>query len=124
VAEDRVEPRWLQVPKWDSATVSCQRSAAQNGQDSSLTKTMADLPSMVSGGSAAGTGCSGVAGWPAFTRLSTVSGTLVTCRIRLTGRGRLTGGRVWLPRNWAFGVVPRGQPRQNDDLRTLPRPRR
>lgn len=38
------------MPKWDNATVSDQRSAAQNGQDSSLTKTMAGLPPMVSGG--------------------------------------------------------------------------
>jgi len=34
-------PSWLQVPKCERATVKAQRSAAQNGQDSSLTKTIA-----------------------------------------------------------------------------------
>jgi hypothetical protein len=61
VADDLVEPSWLQVPKWASATASGQRSAAQNGQDSSLTKTIAGVPPMVSGGLAACTGCKGVA---------------------------------------------------------------
>jgi len=50
LAAELVIPSWLQTPKWDSATASGQRSAAQNGQDSSLTKTMAGLPPMVSGG--------------------------------------------------------------------------
>jgi hypothetical protein len=79
VADDVVEPRWLQVPKWASATASGQRSAAQNGQDSSLTKTIAGLPPMVSGGPAAFTVCSGVAARPGLTRVSTPAGTVVTC---------------------------------------------
>jgi hypothetical protein len=54
VAEDRVTPRWLQVPKWDSATASGQRSAAQKGQDSSLTNTMAGFPAMLSTGQTRG----------------------------------------------------------------------
>jgi hypothetical protein len=37
------------VPKWASATASGQRSAAQNGQDSSLTNTIAGFPPMASG---------------------------------------------------------------------------
>src|ERR1700733_15030300 len=79
VADDLVEPRWLQVPKWASATARGQRSAAQNGQDSSLTKTIAGLPPMVSGGPAALTICSGVAAWPGLIRVSTSAGTVVTC---------------------------------------------
>src|SRR5580693_9425524 len=79
VADDVVKPRWLQVPKWDSATASGQRSAAQNGQDSSLTKTIAGLPPMASGGPAALTACSGVAAWPGLTPVSTVSGTVLSC---------------------------------------------
>src|SRR5712691_4093388 len=78
VAEDLVEPRWLQVPKWDSAMTSGQRSAAQNGQDSSPTKTIAGLPPMVSGGPGLGTACSGVTAWPGLTFVRTVSGTVVT----------------------------------------------
>ena len=38
VADEVVAPRWLQVPKCDRAITTGQRSAAQNGQDSSLTK--------------------------------------------------------------------------------------
>ena len=79
VADDVVVPRWLQVPKWDSATASDQRSAAQNGQDSSLTKTMAGLPPMVSGGPDVLTVCSGVIAWPGLTLVSTAAGTAVTC---------------------------------------------
>src|SRR5580692_128600 len=80
VADDLVEPRLLQVPKWASATTSGQRSAAQNGQDSSLTKTIAGLPLMVRGGLGAATFCSGVAAWPELTRVRTLSGTAVACR--------------------------------------------
>src|SRR5260370_15233699 len=79
VAEDLVEPRWLQVPKWDSATASGQRSAAQNGQDSSLTNTIAGLPPIVSAGPGVFTGCGAVAARPAPTRVSTAAGTVVTC---------------------------------------------
>src|ERR1700727_663389 len=79
VADDAVEPRWLKGPKWASATANGQRSAAQNGQDSSLTKTIAGLPPMVSGGPAALTVCSGVAAWPGLTRVSATGGTVVTC---------------------------------------------
>src|SRR5580693_6065015 len=78
-ADDLVEPSWLQVPKWASATVSGQRSAAQNGHDSSLTKTIAGLPPMVSSGPGACTVCKGVAASPWFTRVSTAAGTAVTC---------------------------------------------
>src|SRR5580692_7535676 len=78
-ADDLVEPSWLQVPKWASATVSGQRSAAQNGHDSSLTKTIAGLPPMVSSGPGACTVCKGVAAWPGLTRVSTAAGTAVTC---------------------------------------------
>src|ERR1700729_4326312 len=78
-ADDLVEPSWLQVPKWASATVSGQRSAAQNGHDSSLTKTTAGLPPMVSSGPGACTVCKGVAAWLWFTRVSTAAGTAVTC---------------------------------------------
>jgi hypothetical protein len=79
VADDVVVPRWLQVPKWESATASGQRSAAQNGQDSSLTKTMAGLPPMVNSGSDVLTVCSGVTTWPGLTLASTAPGTVVTC---------------------------------------------
>ena len=67
------------MPKWDSATASGQRSAAQNGQDSSLTKTIAGLPSTVSGGPGVLTVCSGVAAWPGLILVSTAAGTVVTC---------------------------------------------
>ena len=79
-ADDVVKPRWLQVPKWDNATTSDQRSAAQNGQDSSLTKTMAGLPPMVSGGPDVLTVCSGMISWPGLTLVSTAAGTVMTCR--------------------------------------------
>ena len=79
VAGDVVVPRWLQVPKWESATANDQRSAAQNGQDSSLTKTMAGLAPMVSGGPDVLTICSGVTAWPGLTLASTAAGTVVTC---------------------------------------------
>src|ERR1700685_2108075 len=79
VADEGVEPRWLQAPKWASATASGQRSAAQNGQDSSLTKTIAGLPPMISGDPAALTFCSGAAPWPGLTWLSTAGGTVLTC---------------------------------------------
>src|SRR5690348_7390577 len=79
-ADDIVKPRWLQVPKWDNATASDQRSAARNGQDSSLTKTMAGLPPMVSGGPDVLIVCSGVISWPGLTLVSTAAGTVVTCR--------------------------------------------
>ncbi len=80
VAADFVTPSWLQLPKWARATASGQRSAAQNGQDSSLTKTMAGLPPMVSGGPDVLTVCSGVISWPGLTLVSTAAGTVVTCR--------------------------------------------
>src|SRR5713101_8158494 len=80
VAEDLVEPRSLQVPKWDSATATDQRSAAQNGHDSSLTKTIADLPPRVSGGPDVLTACSGVIAWPGLILAITAAGTVVTCR--------------------------------------------
>ena len=64
VADDVVVPRSLQVPKWESATASDQRSAARNGQDSSLTKMMAGLPPMVSGGPDVLTVFSWVTAWP------------------------------------------------------------
>jgi hypothetical protein len=79
-ADDLVEPRALKVPKSESTTTSGQRSAAQNGQDSSLTKTIAGLPSAVTSGHGAGTVCSGVASWPALTRDGTAIGTVVACR--------------------------------------------
>src|SRR5580704_551941 len=79
VADDLVEPRLLQLPKCASATTSGQRSAAQNGQDSSLTK-IAGLPSTVSAGPGAATFCSGVAAWPGLTRVRSPSGTAVVCR--------------------------------------------
>ena len=60
VADDLVAPRPLRVPKWDSATASGQRSAAQNGQDSSLTNTTPSLPPMVSGAPGFLTACSAV----------------------------------------------------------------
>src|ERR1700691_2068405 len=87
VADDLVEPSWLQVPKWDSATASGQRSAAQNGHDSSLTKTIAGLPPMVSGGPAVLTVSSGVTAWPALARASTAAGTVVTWLTTLEGAG-------------------------------------
>src|ERR1700691_2104725 len=80
VADDLVEPSWLQVPKWDSATPSDQRSAAQNGQDSSLTKTIAGLPPILSGGPDVLTAWSGVISWPGPALVSTAAGTVVTCR--------------------------------------------
>src|ERR1700729_2084659 len=80
VADDLVEPSWLQVPKGASARASGQRSAAQNGQDSSLTKTIANLPPMISGGPAALTACSGAAVRPGVNWLSTAAGTAVTGR--------------------------------------------
>ena len=83
VADDVVVPRWLQVPKRESATASDQRSAAQNGQDSSLTKTMAGLPPMVSSGPDVLTVCSGVTAWPGLTLASTAAGTVVTCLITM-----------------------------------------
>src|ERR1700749_516205 len=85
VAADLVTPSWLQVPKWDSATVSGQRSAAQNGQDSSLTNTMAGLPSSLSGGAEAGACCSEVATWPGLAWASRPTGTAVTCRTTAGG---------------------------------------
>jgi hypothetical protein len=80
VAEDVVVPRLLQMPKWDSATASDQRSAAQNGQDSSLTKTIAGLPPIFSGGPDVLTAWSGVISWPGLTLVSTAAGTVVTSR--------------------------------------------
>src|SRR5580693_1096587 len=85
VADDLVEPRLLQVPKWASATTSGQRSAAQNGQDSSLTKTIAGLPLMVSGGPAVLTASSGVTAWPTLACASTAAGTVVTWLTTLAG---------------------------------------
>ena len=73
------------MPKWDSATASGQRSAAQNGQDSSLTKTIAVLPPMSSGRPGLGTASSGVAAWPALTRASRPAGTVVTWLTTLGG---------------------------------------
>src|SRR6185437_13427368 len=78
-------PRPLQVPKCDRATASDHRSAAQKGQDSSLTNTMAGLPSTVSGGPAERTFCSGVATWPGLMVASVLAGTVVTCRTTLAG---------------------------------------
>src|SRR5437870_13818684 len=85
VAADLVTPSWLQLPKWDSATASDQRSAAQNGQDSSLTNTMAGLPPAVSGGPPAGTCRSGVATRPGLAWASIPAGTVVTCRVTAAG---------------------------------------
>src|SRR5581483_754128 len=85
LAAELVMPRWSQVPKCDSATVSDQRSAAQNGQDSSLTNTMAGLPFTVSGGPEDVTGCSGVTTRPGLTWVSALAGTLVTCRATVAG---------------------------------------
>src|ERR1700722_19063202 len=85
VAEDLVMPSWLQVPKCDSATVRAQRSAAQNGQDSSLTKTTAGLPFMVSSGAGRLTFSSGVTAWPGLTWASVTDGTVVTCRTMVAG---------------------------------------
>ena len=71
-------PSLAQVPKCDKATVTAHRSAAQNGQDSSLTKTIAGLPSTVSGGPAVLTCCSGVITRPGPASLSSAAGTFVT----------------------------------------------
>src|SRR5258706_10689717 len=114
VADGVVEPSWLQVPKWASATVSGQRSAAQNGQDSSLTKTIAGLPPMVSGGPAACTVCKGVAAWPGFTRVSTAAGTVVTCLTTTEEAGDSlavtagAGGVGWFTRHNAPPKTPDG----------------
>src|SRR5580700_58867 len=79
VAEDVVTPRCDQVPNRESATTSAQRSAAQNGQDSSLTKTMAGLPPAVSGAPAATTD------GPALARARTPAGTVVAARVTAAG---------------------------------------
>src|ERR1700733_4035728 len=78
VAEDVVVPRFVKVPKWLSATISGQRSAAQNGQDSSPTKTMAGLPLMVSGAAGVLTGSRAVATCPVPARARAAAGTDVT----------------------------------------------
>src|SRR6202451_4890879 len=93
VADDLVEPSWLQVPKWASATASGQRSAAHNGQASSLTKTIAGLPPMISRDPAALTFCSGAATWPGLTWLSTAGGTVLTWLGTAGGRQPPPGGR-------------------------------
>src|SRR5436190_1117515 len=82
---NRAPARVYQLPKWDRATASGQRSAAQNGQDSSLTNTMAGLPFTVSGGPEEATWCSGVATRPVLTWVSTPSGTAATCRTTAAG---------------------------------------
>src|SRR5690349_16033325 len=99
VAADLVTPSWLQVPKWARATASGQRSAAQNGQDSSLTNTMAGLPFTVSGGPEEATWCSGVATRPGLTWLSTPSGTAAT------GRATAAGAADSLAVRWAGDLV-------------------
>ena len=78
-------PSWLHVPKCDRATVTAQRSAAQNGQDSSLTKTIAGLPSRVSSGPGLLTFSSNVVAWPWFTCANVAAGTVVTWRTRAAG---------------------------------------
>ena len=75
------------MPKWDSATASGQRSAAQNGQDSSLTKTTAALPPMVSGRPGRLTVSSGVTTWPAPAPVSSRPGTEVTWPVTAAGAG-------------------------------------
>src|SRR5690242_6844749 len=99
VAADLVTPSWLQVPKWARATASGQRSAAQNGQDSSLTNTMAGLPFTASGGPEEATWCSGVATRPGLTWLSTPSGTAAT------GRATAAGAADSLAVRWAGDLV-------------------
>src|SRR5579862_1293702 len=79
LAADLVTPSWLQVPKCDRATVTAHRSAAQNGQDSSLTNTIVGLPPTVSGGPAVLTFCSGVITWLVPAWVSRAAGTVVTC---------------------------------------------
>src|ERR1700739_4695802 len=85
LAADLVTPSWLQVPKCDKATVTAHRSAAQNGQDSSLTKTIAGLPPTVSGEPAPLTFCSGGITWAGLTWSSKAAGTVVTCRAMVAG---------------------------------------
>src|SRR3954447_18354613 len=85
VAADLVTPSWLQLPKWDKATVSGQRSAAQNGHDSSLTNSMTGLPPARSGGPEAGTEGHGAGTRPRFTWVRRLDGTVVTCLTTATG---------------------------------------
>ena len=89
-------PRWLQVPKWESATASGQRSAAQNGHDSSLTNTIVGLPLTVSTGPGVLTGCGAVTAGPALACASTAAGTVVTWRTTLaTAADSRPAGPAW-----------------------------
>jgi hypothetical protein len=88
-----VTPSWVKVPKCDNATVTAQRSAAQNGQDSSLTKTIAGLPPTVSGGPAVWVFRSGVITRAVLARVSMACGTVVTCWTTAAGAAdSLAGG--------------------------------
>src|SRR5580700_12202802 len=84
VGDDVVAPRCAQVPKCDRAITTGQRSAAQNGQDSSLMNTIPAFPSMRRAGPEL-TGLSGVTGSPAPIWDSTVGASPVTWATTLAG---------------------------------------